>query len=119
MPLLFDAAQTALCLPYPALAAEISAVLLDDAIRVPPRLVQALPGGSSLLAMPAHDAHVAITKLITYTPANAGTGRAAIQGDVIVFDISTGERRLILDGPTVTARRTAHPAHECELKPGR
>ena len=107
MPLLLDTAQTALCLPYPALAAEISALLLDNTVRVPPRLVQALPGGSSLLAMPAHDARVAITKLITYTPANAGTGRAAIQGDVIVFDIATGERRLILDGPTVTARRTA------------
>ncbi len=31
----------------------------------------------------------------------------AIQGDVVVFDVLTGERRLILDGSTVTARRTA------------
>ena len=30
-----------------------------------------------------------------------------IQGDVVVFDVATGERKLILDGPTVTARRTA------------
>jgi 1-piperideine-2-carboxylate/1-pyrroline-2-carboxylate reductase [NAD(P)H] len=52
-------------------------------------------------------ARVAITKLITFTPANAGTGRATIQGDVVVFDVATGERRLILHGPTVTARRTA------------
>ena len=57
--------------------------------------------------MPAVDSHTAITKLITFTPGNAGTGRATIQGDVIVFDISTGQRRLVLDGPTVTARRTA------------
>jgi 1-piperideine-2-carboxylate/1-pyrroline-2-carboxylate reductase [NAD(P)H] len=53
------------------------------------------------------DAVVAITKLITLTPANAGAGRPTIQGDVIVFDIATGERRLVLHGPTVTARRTA------------
>jgi ornithine cyclodeaminase len=57
--------------------------------------------------MPALDGRIAITKLISYTPANAGTGRPAIQGDVVVFDITTGERRLVLDGPTVTARRTA------------
>lgn len=30
-----------------------------------------------------------------------------IQGDVVVFDVATGERTLILDGPTVTAYRTA------------
>jgi ornithine cyclodeaminase len=57
--------------------------------------------------MPASDSHTAITKLITFTPANAGKGRPTIQGDVVVFDISTGQRRLVLDGPTVTARRTA------------
>ncbi|MEK9953334.1 MAG: delta(1)-pyrroline-2-carboxylate reductase family protein, partial [Curvibacter sp.] len=100
-------AQTAARLPYPDLAREIAALLADPAVQVPPRRVQPLPGGGSLFVMPAHDARVAITKLITYTPANAGTGRPAIQGDVVVFDIATGERRLVLDGPTVTARRTA------------
>lgn len=100
-------AQTAACLPYPALAAEIGALLRDPAVQVPPRLVQPLPGGGSLFVMPALDGRIAITKLITFTPANAGTARAAIQGDVVVFDVATGERRLVLDGPTVTARRTA------------
>ncbi|MCZ8292755.1 MAG: delta(1)-pyrroline-2-carboxylate reductase family protein [Hylemonella sp.] len=100
-------AQTAERLPYPALAAEIAALLQDPAVQVPARLVQPLPGGGSLFVMPALDGRLAITKLITYTPANAGTGRPAIQGDVVVFDMSTGERRLVLDGPTVTARRTA------------
>ncbi|MBX3588646.1 MAG: delta(1)-pyrroline-2-carboxylate reductase family protein [Ramlibacter sp.] len=102
-----DAAQTALRLPYPALAAEMATLLRDPTVQVPPRLVQALPGGGSLFVMPALDARIAITKLITFTPANAGTGRATIQGDVVVFDVATGERRLLLDGPTVTARRTA------------
>ncbi|MBC7603961.1 MAG: NAD(P)-binding domain-containing protein, partial [Ramlibacter sp.] len=99
--------DTARLLPYARLAAEIRALLADASVRVPERLVQPLPGGGSLFVMPAHDARIAMTKLITFTPGNAGTGRATIQGDVIVFDIATGERRLILDGPTVTARRTA------------
>lgn len=104
---LLSPAQTAARLPYADLAREIAALLADPAVQVPPRLVQPLPGGGSLFVMPAHDARVAITKLISYTPANAGTGRPAIQGDVVVFDIATGERCLVLDGPTVTARRTA------------
>jgi len=104
---LLSPAQTAERLPYPALAAEIAALLQDPAVQVPARLVQPLPGGGSLFVMPALDGRLAISKLITYTPANAGSGRPAIQGDVVVFDIATGERRLVLDGPTVTARRTA------------
>ncbi len=104
---LLDAAQTAARLPYPALVAEITRLLADDSVQVPQRLVQPLAGGGSLFVMPASDSRVAMTKLITFTPANAGTARATIQGDVLVFDIASGERRLVLDGPTVTARRTA------------
>ncbi len=106
-PTLLDAAHTASRLPYGALTLEIERTLLDNSVQVPERLVQPLPGGGSLFVMPALDAHIAITKLITFTPANAGSGRATIQGDVVVFDVATGERRLILHGPTVTARRTA------------
>lgn len=100
-------AETAACLPWQALADEIRSLLQDPSVQVPPRLVQALPGGGSLFVMPALDGRIAITKLISLTPANVGTGRPTIQGDVVVFDIVTGERRLVLDGPTVTARRTA------------
>ena len=104
---LLDPAETALRLPYPALVSELRLLLADGAVQVPERLVQPLPGGGSLFVMPALDARIAITKLITFIPANAGTARPAIQGDVIVFDAATGERVLVLDGPTVTARRTA------------
>ena len=102
-----NARQTAEHLPWKALVNEIAAVLRDNSVGVAPRLVQPLPGGGSLFVMPALDRQVAITKLITFTPANAGTNKPAIQGDVVVFDIATGERRLLLDGPTVTGRRTA------------
>lgn len=101
------ATQTAARLPWQRLVQEITALLADPAVQVPERLVQPLPGGGSLFVMPALDARIAITKLITFTPANAGTGRPAIQGDVVVFDVATGARLLVLDGPTVTARRTA------------
>lgn len=104
---LLSASGTARRLPYPALVAQIRALLADTSVAVPERLVQPLAGGASLFVMPAMDSRIAIAKLITFTPANAGTGRPAIQGDVLVFEVATGERRLILDGPTVTARRTA------------
>jgi 1-piperideine-2-carboxylate/1-pyrroline-2-carboxylate reductase [NAD(P)H] len=99
--------ETAAALPYLLLVKNIEALLRDQDVVVPPRLVQALPGGGSLFVMPAHDNKIAITKLITFTPANAGTNRATIQGDIVVFEIATGQRIHILDGPTVTARRTA------------
>jgi 1-piperideine-2-carboxylate/1-pyrroline-2-carboxylate reductase [NAD(P)H] len=104
---LLDAAATAAHLPYRALVQEITDVMKDGVAHVPPRLVQALPGGGSLFVMPAFDAQLAITKLITFTPGNTAAKRPTIQGDVVVFDVQTGERVLVLDGPTVTARRTA------------
>lgn len=106
-PTLLSPAQTAARLPYPLLVSELTHLLKDSSVQVPPRVVQPLPGGGSLFVMPALDARTAITKLITFTPGNAGTGRPTIQGDVVVFDVATGSRRLMLDGPTVTARRTA------------
>ena len=91
-----DARQTAARLPWAPLVDEIEALLADPAVHVPARIV--MPGG---------DARTAMTKLITLTPANAGTATPVIQGDVMVFDVASGARRLILDGPTVTGRRTA------------
>ena len=106
-PALLGPVDTAAHLPYALLVAELARLLEDDSVQVPPRLVQALAGGGSLFVMPAMDARTAITKLITFTPANAGGALPTIQGDVLVFDVATGERRMLLDGPTVTARRTA------------
>ncbi|MDP2016537.1 delta(1)-pyrroline-2-carboxylate reductase family protein [Hydrogenophaga sp.] len=107
MTLLLTPTQTAEALPYPALADEMDALLRDPDVVVPPRIVQPLAGGGSLFVMPAADARVAITKLITFIPDNAARGLPAIQGDIVVFDALTGQRTALLDGPTVTARRTA------------
>jgi 1-piperideine-2-carboxylate/1-pyrroline-2-carboxylate reductase [NAD(P)H] len=105
--MLLSPEQTAARLCYAALAREIATLLQSDSISVPPRIVQPLPGGASLFVMPATDGRIAITKLISFTPANAARGLPTIQGDVIVFDVATGARIAVLDGPTVTARRTA------------
>lgn len=107
MTAVLDDRQTSASLAYGALVEELVRVMHDPVAQVPPRLVQTLPGGGSLFVMPAFDAEVAITKLITFTPANAGSGTPTIQGDVVVFDVKSGARRMLLDGPAVTARRTA------------
>ena len=106
-PLDLNASETALALPYQALAECVRALLQDDSVRVPARIVQPLQGGGSLFVMPACDAQVAMTKLITFVAGNPAQGLPAIQGDVVVFDPADGQRQVILHGPTVTARRTA------------
>lgn len=102
-----NAEQTAAALPWHALVEAIAALLQADEVRIPARTVLPTADGAVLFVMPATDGRAAMTKLISFTPGNAGTGRPTIQGDVVVFDAATGARQLILDGPTVTARRTA------------
>lgn len=104
---ILDSGATAARLPWTALVAEIEAVLRDASVRVPERMVLPTAQGAVLFVMPACDARVAMTKLITFTPGNVATATPMIQGDVVVFDVARGTRGLILDGPTVTARRTA------------
>ena len=107
MPSLLSPDATAAALPYPALADAIAALLRDPTVRVPARTVMPLPAGGSLFVMPACDERVAITKLISFVADNAARGLPAIQGDIVVFDARDGRRLALLDGPTVTARRTA------------
>ena len=109
---IFDADETAARLPYPALADSIRDVALarsSGGVQAPPRLAVPLPAkpGAVLLVMPASDGDIAITKLVTVHPENAGRGLPTIQGEVVVMEASTGTRLGILDGATVTARRTA------------
>lgn len=105
-----DAAATASLLPYPALADTIARVLglaaLGEA-RAPQRQHMELPGGGTLLLMPAQGAELAVVKLVTVHPHNPGQGLPAIQGEVVVMETATGRRLGVLDGATLTARRTA------------
>ena len=110
-PTFLDAQATAALLPWTALADEIEALLRQlqnsSSVSVPPRIVMPTAPGNCLFCMPATDGRVVMTKLISFTPGNAQEGRPTIQGDIVVFDAATGERQLILDGPSITARRTA------------
>ena len=102
-----DPFQTAQALPYTLLSQAMEALLLDTSVVVPPRLVHRLSNAGSLFVMPASDAQLAITKLITWMPDNPSRGLPAIQGEVMVFDARDGRLLHVLDGPTVTAHRTA------------
>lgn len=103
----YSAETTARLLPYPELAEVIADILVDPAINAPPRTILPLPGDGLLLMMPASDAALTITKLVTVHPENAQRGLPTVQSDVLVMDAKTGERMGLLDGATVTARRTA------------
>ena len=106
-PLKMDPQQTAQALPFMRLSKAITSLLQDTSVVVPPRLVQPLSNAGSLFVMPAADAQLAITKLITWVTDNPSRGLPAIQGEVMVFDARDGRLLHVLDGPTVTAQRTA------------
>ena len=106
-PLKMDPQQTAQALPFMRLSQAITSLLQDTSVVVPPRLVQSLSNAGSLFVMPAADAQLAITKLITWVADNPSRGLPAIQGEVMVFDARDGRLLHVLDGPTVTAQRTA------------
>lgn len=108
----FDAAETARRLPYSELVAEIALAareLAAGTLNAPERLAIEIGTGTqaSLLCMPAVGPDIGITKIVTVHPKNASHGLPAIQGEVVVFDVRTGQRIMLLDGPTLTARRTA------------
>ena len=91
-----DARQTAERLPWPALVDEIEALLQDLSVRVPERIVMPTAHGAVLFVMPGCDARVAMTKLISFTPANAVIGTGRIDGR-IVFPVCS--RAGVLQGP--------------------
>ncbi len=102
-----SADETARRLPYPELAASIATLLLKRRdVVAPERHVVQLEHGS-LLLMPAASSELIITKLVTFHPENAHLGLPTIQGEVVVMRSEDGVRLGILDGATVTARRTA------------
>ncbi|MEJ2476685.1 MAG: delta(1)-pyrroline-2-carboxylate reductase family protein [Desulfobacterales bacterium] len=107
---IFDAAQTRRALPYPALCDALADMLQahrTGRIVAPERMVVSIAAEGTLLVMPASDGRIAITKLVTVHPQNRQGSRPTIQGEVIVMDAANGRRLGIIDGITVTARRTA------------
>ncbi|MFM0340245.1 bifunctional Delta(1)-pyrroline-2-carboxylate/Delta(1)-piperideine-2-carboxylate reductase [Paraburkholderia fungorum] len=107
---IFDAAATARLIPYAALVDALKRASIDYAhkrIASPERLVVPLNAGGILLSMPATAPDLAIHKLVNVCASNGPRGLPTIHGQVMAFDADTGETLFILDGPTVTGRRTA------------
>ncbi|MFM0196240.1 delta(1)-pyrroline-2-carboxylate reductase family protein [Paraburkholderia strydomiana] len=107
---IFDAAATARLTPYAALVDALKSASIEYAqqrIASPERLVVPLNQGGILLSMPATSPDLAIHKLVNVCPGNGSRGLPTIHGQVMAFDADTGETLFILDGPTVTGRRTA------------
>lgn len=107
---ILNAAQTAHALPYSSLVPAVEAAALQlysHEIHAPERQVVRIDDDSVLLGMPAIGPDISAIKVITVHGNNAQHRLPAIQGEVTVFETATGRRLAMLDGPTVTARRTA------------
>jgi 1-piperideine-2-carboxylate/1-pyrroline-2-carboxylate reductase [NAD(P)H] len=70
-------------------------------------MVVPLAEGAVMLSMPASALDLAMHKLVNVCPRNRALGLPTIHGQVTAFDASTGVPQFMLDGPTVTGRRTA------------
>lgn len=102
--------QTAELLPYDALSDAIAAASIDymaGRIVSPERQVLPLQHGGILLSMPATGNDIGIHKLVNVCPDNRNKNLPTIHGVVSVYDSESGRPLLLLDGPTVTAHRTA------------
>lgn len=107
---IFDASATAQRIPYASLVDALKRASLDYAkqrIASPERLVVPLNEGGIMLSMPATAPDLAIHKLVNVCAGNRARELPTIHGQVMAFDADTGETLFILDGPTVTGRRTA------------
>ena len=107
---IFDAAATAQLIPYATLVDALRRASIDYAqqrIVSPERLVVPLNEGGIMLSMPATAPDLAIHKLVNVCASNRQRDIPTIHGQVMAFDADTGETLFILDGPTVTGRRTA------------
>ncbi len=108
---LIDADTLAHTLPYDALADAIDRAFAGG-VSVPVRAHHNIPvdegQDSTLLLMPAwsDDGFVGV-KTVIVAPENAGKGLPAVQATYQLFDRETGQPLALLDGPELTARRTA------------
>lgn len=109
--LLIDAAKTAAALPYAALVDAIDAAF-KGGCTVPVRAHHNVPvedgQDSTVLLIPAwsDDGFVSV-KTVIVAPENAAKGMPAVQATVQLFDRDTGVPLALIDGPELTARRTA------------
>ncbi|APA89807.1 delta(1)-pyrroline-2-carboxylate reductase family protein (plasmid) [Paraburkholderia sprentiae WSM5005] len=106
----FDADATAALLDYSPLVRVLRQTIIEYGaghIVSPERLAIPMQEAGLMLSMPASAKDIAIHKLVTVCPSNRKRQLPTIHGQVIACDAHTGDMLFVLDGPTVTARRTA------------
>ena len=103
---MLDAAATAAALPFDLLVPALRRAFAEGA-EVPDRHHHAMPGGATLLLMPAWQADWLGVKVVTVHPGNPARGLPAVHSVYVLSEAATGRPMLLLDGDTLTARRTA------------
>lgn len=106
----YNAEHTAKLLSFPDLVNHLARACTELAageIHAPERQVVEFPQGGVMLSMPATATDIGIHKLVNVVPGNSAHGLPTIHGVVAAYDGRTGRELFVLDGPTVTARRTA------------
>lgn len=93
-------------LPWPALV-EALAAMFREGCDAPLRHRHALPGGGSLLLMPAVGQGHSGVKIVHVAPGNAALGLPAVHAEYLLSDAVTGVPVALLDGGELTDRRTA------------
>jgi 1-piperideine-2-carboxylate/1-pyrroline-2-carboxylate reductase [NAD(P)H] len=109
-PGVYNAERTAELLDFPSLITALEQAVQDldnGAIQAPERQVVPFPNGGVMLSMPATAADIGVHKLVNVMHSNSVRGIPTINGVVSAYRGSTGETLFVLDGPTVTLRRTA------------
>ncbi|MCM5556824.1 ornithine cyclodeaminase family protein [Pleomorphomonas sp. JP5] len=110
--LVLDAAATAAALDYPALIAGLREIFAAG-VTAPLRHAHGLPRvgepDATLLVMPAWmgDGSHGGVKIVNVVPGNAKRGLPAVTASYLLFDETTGSHVALMDGATLTGRRTA------------
>ena len=109
---IYSPSETAAALDYKGLIASIAEIFALGA-KAPQRHHHTIPKKGEpddvLLLMPAWAEGFGVggVKIVNVVPGNSARGLPAIMASYLVFDEKTGEHRAILDGATLTAKRTA------------
>jgi len=104
---LFDLAETARRLEFPALVAALEAMFVAGC-EVPARHVHAVGDTLTALVMPAwQPGRYFGLKVVNVAPGNAARGLPGLFATYQLFDATTGAPLALIDGGELTARRTA------------
>lgn len=102
---LMDAAATRAALPFARLIPALRE-LFAEGCEVPRRHVHELPGVTSLLMPAWQPGGFYGVKIVNVAPGNAARGLPGLHASYLLHDAATGAPLALIDGDTVTARRT-------------